>query len=366
MPEMSTHACFERHLALARRHEDCARMAAEDGAALRLRGVAADLGGSELPRAAKAARCAQAQQRLAVREFKEAARLRPRNVDVKQHFRQARAGLKRLETALEAPKPKPLGRFLSHFNLSIRYWDLGKAQQALEEARAAFDELHKAGLPCGCAEHSLDLMERMSRASAAKERELLEAQQRAPEAIMPNYELGVHFFDKRMILRAETQLRATRERVKAASSLKVVKLERQKQRQLEEERQKPWLLSQPATIAWGPTDSPAAVHAEESKKARRLKDLLEDIEDDLCVLGKCRQVWCVEEEAGKAGELQATGVRDGTRKQLLPCLRRRFFPQETHPQETRECDAWWAELCRRTDVDIHSAPVTPSPAARRH
>lgn len=153
----------------------------------------------------------------------------------------------------------------------------------------------------------------------------------------------------------------TRERAKAAASLKMVRIQRHKHRQLQEEQQRPWLQDPAAALAWASPDSPTVLLAEEDRKVKRLKELLETIEDDLCILVRCRQEWCVEEEAGKTGELQATGIRDGARKQLLPCLRRRWYARETHPQETQECDAWAADLCQCTKVDLHATPTVSTP-----
>ncbi|CAK9032350.1 Hypothetical protein SCF082_LOCUS20036 [Durusdinium trenchii] len=116
--------------------------------------------GDDLLRKAPASkiRTAAAQQRLAVREYKEAARLRPRDQDTKDQLRSACLVLRRLQALVDGPKQIPMRRFLAHYNLSIRYWDLGEARQAIDEARESCKELAKHGLPRGCAEHNLLLM----------------------------------------------------------------------------------------------------------------------------------------------------------------------------------------------------------------
>lgn len=359
--------------------------------------------------------------------------MRPRNIAVKQQLRAAVVLEKQLEAALKAPAPKPLGRFLAHYNLSIRYWDLGKAKQALHEAEMACEELERHGISGGCAEHNRRTIEIVQTDWRAQEKELAEAVRRNPQAVEPNYRLGELFFDKRMLLRAETQLRWTMERASAANALRRVArdsayFERAKwaqARQLatrsgksipappEPLHQRPGAVKSMKTFeltaaeadlklgispcgappdavivgkvkpgSWAdaaglrPDDEVLSVNGRslcefdcsvsqdvapraDFQKALRdrpltivfsrpVSGILADIQDDLDFLGTLREMWCVEEEAGKTDEMQATGVRDGQRRQLLPCLHRRFS------QDCAECDAWWAELCSRTDVDLCS------------
>lgn len=100
----------------------------------------------------------------------------------------------------------------------------------------------------------------------------------------------------------------------------------------------------------------AAPPAEEGK-IRRMTGLLEDIEDDLAFVAGLRQHWCAEEEARKAAEAQETGVRDGARPHLLPCLRRRYS------QDCSDCEMWVSELCKSAGVDLHSyAAASPARA----
>lgn len=286
----------------------------------------------------KARRMAASQQRLAIREYKEAARLRPRDVDTRQRLGRAIAALKETQAVLAGPKLAPLRRFLGHYNLSIRYWDLGKGKEALAEAERACQELKKAQLPCGCAEHNLVLMAQLQADHAADQRRLQEAVRKAPQGVGANYDLGVLLFDKRMLLTAEAQLRWARDCARAASALQLVEHDRRR-------AQTAWSEGVPLDV--------------EAKKARRIAGLLEDIDDDLDFIGGLRELWCVEEEEGKAGILQATGVRDGTRPHLLPCLRQRFSP------ERGQCDCWWEEICRCADLSQRPVqracrPATPA------
>lgn len=384
-------------------------------------------------RAAKAIRSAHAQQRLAVREYREAVRLRPRNEAVKQQLRKAVTLEKELEASLKMPRAKPLGRFLAHYNLSIRYWDLGKAKQALHEAEMASEELQRHGISEGCSRHNLDVIESVQADCRNEERALSEAAQRSPQAVEPNYRLGELYFDKRMLIRAEAQLRWTLERANAANALRSVARDRehllranwQQQRQLAAHGQaapEPLdaALQRPCTkkamksfeltagvgvmlgitpsgsppevvvvgkvkpsswaddaglrpddeivmingrpvleFDWGASDEVAPrVDFQKALRERPLtivfsrpvSGILADLQDDLDFLRRLREMWCVEEEAGKADQMQDTGVRDGQRPQLLPCLKRRFS------QECQECDAWWADLCSRTDVDLCALP----------
>lgn len=328
---MSTYASFERHREIAQCHERKVQLLLEESAAALKDSPEETAGFTPTPRrdkgyATKAVRIALAQQRLVVREYVEAARLRPRDQDTKQRLQAARATLRKLQVAIDGPAPTPLRRFLAHFNLSIRYWDLGQAKQAIAEARRACEELKKVGLPLGCAEHNLALMTQVQTEFVAEHRRLQEAVEGSPEAVGPNYDLAIYFFDKRMMLKAEAQLRYTRERARAASALQLVEHEKQKMSQA---------VSQIDEIISWPTL--------EGKKARRMAQLLEEIEDDLDFIAALRERWCVEEEAGKREELQETGIRDGARPQFLPCLHRRYS------QATQSCDSWCAQLCSSTD-----------------
>mmetsp|Transcript_44583 Transcript_44583/g.96915 ORF Transcript_44583/g.96915 Transcript_44583/m.96915 type:complete len:335 (-) Transcript_44583:100-1104(-) len=320
---MSTHACFEWHKKEALRHEGCAGALLQDAKAkadspLKAE-VAATLGGS--PGSKKAVRLAVAQLRLALREHREAARLRPRDAGTRQRIAEAVKVLRSLQAVLAEPQPQCLRRFVAHYNLSIRYWDLGKAGEAVKEATRACDELRKAGLPCGCAEHNLAVMSQLIAEHRSKEKQLQAAIQRSPEAVGPNYELGILYFDKRMLLRAEAQLKFARERARALGSLSLVERDRQRLQ--------------------NPEDPFSALAS--TKKAGRIASVLEDLDDDLEFLAGLRERWCVEDEAGKVEELQETGVRDGVRPRLLPCLRRRF---EREPL-CEACDGWWIEICGR-------------------
>merc|ERR1719217_1816408 len=107
---------------------------------------------------------------------------------------------------MAGPKSKPLLRFVSHFNLAIRYWDLGKATLARHQAEAACVILKHLNLPQGCAAHNVKVMEEVSKRFAGVERSLNETVERNPDSVKANYELGVLLFDKRMLLKAESQL----------------------------------------------------------------------------------------------------------------------------------------------------------------
>lgn len=304
--------------------EDARAALQKDGALAGGMAAAALEGAGDLSRsAAKIVRLAMAQQRLAVHEYKEAARLRPRDMDTKQRLSQCLAALKRLHGAVTGPRPRPLRRFVAHYNLSIRYWDLGKAKEALEEAEKACTELRKANLPCGCAEHNLVLMAQVQAEHAPEQRRLQEILAKHPEVLGANYDLGVLLFDKRMLLRAEAQLKWTQECAKAISARHLVE----------------------QSFDRRPADPELAI-----RRAGRMTNMLGELADDLDFIGGLRELWCVEEESGKADELQSTGIRDGARPRLLPCLRRRFSA------ESGPCDAWCSELCGRPDVDLTAQP----------
>jgi len=279
------------------------------------------------------------QQRLAVREYGEAMRLRPRDASTKRRLRDARALLERLEGALRPAKPAPLRRFLAHYNLSLRYWDMGKAREALAEARRACDELQRAGLDCGCAGHNLALMGQVQGCHGAERRRLQEALRSQPRSQRTSYELGILLFDMRMMHRAEEQLKAARELARAASCQTLVDYDRLKQQQACAEA--PILCSL------------------EGRRANRMAKLLEDLEDDLEVIGSLRGLWCVEDGPGVAEELQATRVRDGPRPHLLPCMYKRYS------QDHSECERWWAEISRSVDLGAAEPAAEFKPPQRR-
>jgi len=127
---------------------------------------------------------------LAVREWKEALRLRPHS-DVGKE-------LARVEALLEIPTPPrlSLAQFAAHFNLAVHYWDSGRAGLALSEAKKAVRafELVFPGQDCGCARHHI------------------KAIQQAPTAEgKSDYSRGVALFDRRMLRAAERHFRAALE-----------------------------------------------------------------------------------------------------------------------------------------------------------
>merc|ERR1712151_1271658 len=105
---------------------------------------------------------------------------------------------------------------------------------------------------------------------SVEQRRLQEAIKRSPASVGPNYDLGVLYFDKRMLARADTQLRQARDRARVASALQLVEHDRQRHL-LEKSAESPVWLSL------------------EDKKARRMADMLDDIEDDLQFVAGLRQ-----------------------------------------------------------------------------
>jgi hypothetical protein len=332
---MSTHECFEKHRSLARDHEDQAKQCVEE----------LDGGLQALGKAV--AKKAMAQQRLAVREYKEARRLRPRDSATRRDLQAAMRTLRALQSVAEEPKRCALRRFLAHYNLSLRYWDLGKANQAIYEAGCACDELLKEGLPTGCAEQNRALMEKVQMKYRSEQQRLLAAVRTSPQAIGPNYQLGILYFDKRMMLQAESQLRWTRDLAKTASSLKLLGHDRQ----LAQSQEKAAASPVAALLA---SASPSLLEAREARE--RISGVLADLEDDLEYIGTLRSRWCVEAEAGKTDEFQELGIRDGSRPQVLPSLHSRY---EQSPEDCEACGRWWAELCSRGDFGESEPPPKP-------
>lgn len=287
----------------------------------------------------RAMRCALAQQKLAEREYCEAVRLRPRNLKIREQLHATRNVYRRLHGLLQGPTPKPLGRFLAHYNLSIRYWDQGKAKQALTEAKQACEELQKAGLPEGCAEHNRARMQRVHAEFCKEERRLMDAVSRSPTAIELNYKLAELYYDKRMLLRAEAQLKWTLECVRTAGSLQLVEYDRLKQ-MVEYDR----LKQQDSQVS----NDAAVQQVLMGKKHRHLYNLIEDLQYDLVHLSELQAEWGVD----------SASTHEPTQEHRLQCFERRFC------QNCSNCDAWWAALCSRSDVDVSVSKVPFQPQQR--
>lgn len=328
-------ACFERHRELAREHTERAERAAARATFSTPSLGASFTGAVRPPSGSKALRCAVAQQRLALREYRDASRLRPRDTATRQQLADASSFMRSLEQTLEKPKTGGLRRFLAHYNLSIRYWDLGKAQQAISEAERACKELEKLSLPAGCAEQNRALMERIHAKQRTDQRRLCESVASAPNAVGPNYSLGILYFDKRMLLIADKQLRKARDCARSSSKLLLIEHDREKM-------QIKALAADGAAPGAALMASTSAASLRGQRQRGRIAGVLEDLEDDLALLAELCSKWCAEEEAGKADDLQETGIRDGSRPQILPCLHRRY--EESDPEACAACDRWSAAL----------------------
>mmetsp|Transcript_5772 Transcript_5772/g.13696 ORF Transcript_5772/g.13696 Transcript_5772/m.13696 type:complete len:361 (+) Transcript_5772:77-1159(+) len=356
---MSLQACFEKHVECGSRHSEVARMGLEDAASAWMRAnlqpggptlpTAVDSVGQDihLRRARQAVKIGISQQQLAVREFRDAARLRPRNVEVKKRLAAAIRALKKLQATLASPETLQLQRFYAHFNLAIRYWDSGNGSLALKQAKLALAELHNLGLGGGCAEHTVQLIEHVQAESRKKERELLDAVERAPNAVTPSYKLGVHYFDKRQLARAEAQLKHALDRARTASALQLVERDRQR-------------------LCLEKGDIPQHLQAE-TRKDKKLSTILSDLQDDLDFLTELQQRWTADAYRASFGWWEAPrGKRSdhgaaldtvavaSPQLRLSPCLRRRFSA------DCRACDEWWAQLCGCPEVDVRIPHATPS------
>lgn len=282
--------------------------------------------------------------RFAIHELKQCIRLRPRDDGAKLKLREAKA------LAREAdPKQrfKPMLRFVCHFNMSIRYWDLGKPRLAHSEAELAYGILQKLRLPFGCASHNLEAMSRLQEQFRDDERRLARALDATRgRGIRQSYQLGVLYFDKRMLLRAEAQLKWTHEQLKSRCALKLVQHEKEQQ---QKQGQKGFGSSMGGGGGSNEDDNPTLRWMQEEEVRKDFVDLrqdLEAVEDDLEFLAQTKETFCVEAEEGKSKALVATGVRDGLRPQLLPCLQARLSTN------CSACNEWWADLCSRPDLDF--------------
>jgi len=160
---------------------------------------------------------------LAIREYKEARRLRPRDAQIQERLK---AAVSRFRTMAAQPNA-PLLRFVSHFNLSLRYWDEGKTALAIKQAEYSVDLLNAEGLPSGCADHNLEAMRQLTARFRKTERNLLQSLEKS-KSVKNMYRLGVLYFDKRMLVKAEEQMKKTENMIKGAFSLAQTKWDAEK------------------------------------------------------------------------------------------------------------------------------------------
>jgi hypothetical protein len=204
------HHCaqYEKHFRLAQKLEKCEEYKprprkAEDEQALRnLRKDLQPAVKTELTLGK-----AITQWQLACRELKEAIRLRPHDDALKVKLKRLRAILKKHEEKERAP----MMRFSSHFNLAIRYWDMGKGRMAMREMLEGQACLREAGKSAGCTQCCLQIMEHLTSANSSREARCRSVVKERPRSVAAQYALGVVFFDKRMLQKAETQFTAVRE-----------------------------------------------------------------------------------------------------------------------------------------------------------
>jgi len=227
----------------------------------------------------------RSQLSLAVREYREAHRLRPRDQGVIDRLN---ASIRRYKER-EPIKGINLGRFVSHYNLSLRYWDEGKSDLALQEAALAVRILQKYDLPTGCAEHNLDIMKDMNKRYGRVEHQLLSHLDKA-KSVGNMYRLGVVLFDKRMLIKAEEQMKQVENMIKAALAL--------------------------------------AHHKKDAERIESLNDDLEGVQDDIAYSHALRY-----------------NVNQSCEGSLKPCVSRRY------DGEHEGCDQWWRYMASRADID---------------
>jgi len=174
---------------------------------------------------------AAAQWKLATRELREAARLRPHDEDDDGAVVQLRK-LKEDMKKRGGPQKASMARFASRFNLAIRYWDLGKSQMAMREMQEAGTCLKAAGKPLGCVRCCQEIMQRLTDGYHSREAHYRERLKKKPRSVALQYALGVMYFDKRMLRKAEEQLTVARE---LAHFRKQVAQERAVRKKLEDE-----------------------------------------------------------------------------------------------------------------------------------
>ena len=112
---------------------------------------------------------------LAIREYREAQRIMPGDQEVRKRIQYLQ---KEMAPLKNPPAQTPMLRFVSHYNLSIRYWDQGKAVLAIKEVENCIAMLSKFHLPLSGAVHMLDRMVSVHASVKKREGELLEAEEK--------------------------------------------------------------------------------------------------------------------------------------------------------------------------------------------
>ncbi|CAD7961770.1 unnamed protein product [Amoebophrya sp. A25] len=161
---------------------------------------------------------------LASRAYKDALRVRPKHQSVRQRLHYIQ------KTFLTSPPQRtrrPMLRFVSHYNLMIRYWDQAKATLAIKECENAISILRKFGLPLGGMIDILDKLAILHQDFRPREQTLLDAINRPNLSNLKlqqlNYKLGVLYFDKRMLHRAESFFHRVEAGLKERAFLKLHK-----------------------------------------------------------------------------------------------------------------------------------------------
>ncbi|KAF4751372.1 hypothetical protein FOZ62_015019 [Perkinsus olseni] len=294
--------------------------------------------------------------RLAVFEWRECFRIRPRDEEVSDKLREA-------ESRLQGPDRVviPLRKIIGHFNLAIRYWDAGKASLALSESYLAGELLEKYGLPLGCALHNMHAIETVSASFKEKDQETQENVDRRPHSVKYSYERAVLLFDKRQLTAAYEQLSKCKELTEWKR--KVKHISRPKEDPLMERlglrTTFPTDAEQGAGLLTGSGASSARSLGQRSGSS--CEQEIRGIEDDIL---------CVKELIAlyqQSSDSQRSSKGKGGTPQILPCLLCRFegsldTDEDLEPSVARstavddtntvysaapldECTAWWETLC---------------------
>ncbi|CEM13701.1 unnamed protein product [Vitrella brassicaformis CCMP3155] len=330
--------------------------------------------------------------RLAEKEFREAKRLRPRDETATTLAREAQRGR---YAALAVSRPVVseverlckafITRVLAYFNLSVRYWDEGKAEWARQQAQLACDLLRDRGLPEGCARHNLTVIHRLTNHHREEEKDLTarmaRKQKSFTEELSLYYHLAVLFFDKRMLYQADRHLTATRTQLGVLNALCHCRKE-----------PPPEVFGLPSRPPGGPRQTSIADRAVEETLPKRLREAflaeqreaafetlsadLRSVEDDLLFVQELQEIFTIElpllftqpphsdllpkrtplpiaDEAESAAAQEADGGfhrEDAIERSMvleergpwedcraLPCLMARF---ERTPGQVCECDEW--------------------------
>uniref|UniRef100_A0A0G4HCF7 Uncharacterized protein n=1 Tax=Chromera velia CCMP2878 TaxID=1169474 RepID=A0A0G4HCF7_9ALVE len=296
---------------------------------------------------------------LAARQFREARRLRPRSEEATRLLAECEREMRELKAHLGISVPRvcvrnllPVETLISHFHLTIHHWDNGKAHLAKQQAKLAVALLKSQGLPLGCAEHSLTLINQVTGNGemGARETEIMAALKRNPDSFRAKYLRGELLFDKRMLRVAEAAFRDCERSLGILYQAARSKHQTQMSQWMDEGGRQGKERGSVAASDKVLKGLPAEIRLDTlerrwDKKETELFNQMEGLREDLRFIAELRQMFCTSCPEGEMQTMREWGaegddaVRNAPAVHMLPCLLSRF-----QPDLSPDCRRWREEL----------------------